>query len=95
MGDHFMHSLIAEVKLQFSNKFVAIDIMKTPSLFGIQLWLEVFKLLTEKYFFRLYEALLLWVFLIYFEQAGSRSGLSFILTNTFMSTVQEHISVHR
>lgn len=91
-----MHSLIAEVKLQFSNKFVAIDIMKTPSLFGIQLydWRYLYYLLKST-FFRLYEALLLWVFLIYFEQAGSKSGLIFILTDNFMSSVQEHISVHR
>jgi len=33
-----MHGLIAEVKLLFSNKFVAIGIMKTLLLFGIQLY---------------------------------------------------------
>lgn len=63
MGDHFMYSLIAEVKLQLSNKFVAIDIMKTPSLFGIQLYdWRYLNYLLESTFFRLYEALLLWFF---------------------------------
>lgn len=44
-----MYSLIVEVKLQFSNKFVEIAIMKTIIIWDTAMWLEIFKLLAEKH----------------------------------------------
>lgn len=52
MGDCFMHNLIAEVKLQFSNncgnKYTENTIIIS---WDTDIWLELFKLLTEKYIF--------------------------------------------